>query len=496
MLSRAAFAALLALAATLAEVILFDMAGLAGPRVRGAMLSIVVPGMVALLVLVVPALELRALVAEWKAEQGRKTKQLVCGMLIGVFAGWMLVFWAIGAVVPAHARNGGQGEVPRGGTLSVLIGACLTRVGVIGITLMALLSGFASVSTPWQLILSPIFSSTKKLTESEIDAKQMHLDTTLDMINAKRQRLETLERKASASASASSSSARLSPRAIAMPGLMGKMMGALRAATSADEVERRALRVEIAALETVEDNLATNVASLRARYDERMRAATPLGRILALPTHVFSVYCLYRAFATALAEILRIIPAFIARSSQQPSQASSTTASSSSSSLSSSADPVSQVVALFVWHWDPTLDQASWARQISFLLSGAMLLASISSAMQTVRLFSRAVPTGVVPSFLAHAQSNTALLVAQLVATYVVAAALLLRGSLPQEMAHGGAMGNVLGGLLEPAWVERWFNAWFLLAGGVTALGIWVGRKLEADVDEDGTDEISYTKAA
>jgi hypothetical protein len=37
---------------------------------------------------------------------------------------------------------------------------------------------------------------------------------------------------------------------------------------------------------------------------------------------------------------------------------------------------------------------------------------------------------------------------------------------------------EALGSPLEPGFVERWFEGWFLVASAVTALGIWVGQRL------------------
>lgn len=37
---------------------------------------------------------------------------------------------------------------------------------------------------------------------------------------------------------------------------------------------------------------------------------------------------------------------------------------------------------------------------------------------------------------------------------------------------------EALGSPLEPGFVERWFDGWFLLASLGTAAGIWVGRKM------------------
>ena len=69
--------------------------------------------------------------------------------------------------------------------------ACLERVGVVGISFMALLSGFASISSPWQN-----FSTRPRLvTETDITRKETGLSATQDMLSAKQSRLRALERK-------------------------------------------------------------------------------------------------------------------------------------------------------------------------------------------------------------------------------------------------------------------------------------------------------------
>ena len=56
---------------------------------------------------------------------------------------------------------------------------------------MALLSGFASISSPWQN-----FSARPRLvTETDITRKETGLSATQDMLSAKQSRLRALERK-------------------------------------------------------------------------------------------------------------------------------------------------------------------------------------------------------------------------------------------------------------------------------------------------------------
>lgn len=44
---------------------------------------------------------------------------------------------------------------------------------------------------------------------------------------------------------------------------------------------------------------------------------------------------------------------------------------------------------------------------------------------------------------------------------------------------------DALGSPLEPGFVERWFDGWFLLAALGTAVGIWLGRKFSGVGDWD-----------
>ena len=48
---------------------------------------------------------------------------------------------------------------------------------------------------------------------------------------------------------------------------------------------------------------------------------------------------------------------------------------------------------------------------------------------------------------------------------------------------------EALGSPLEPGFVERWFEGWFLVASVATAAGVWVGRKFTSGGDWDDYDD-------
>ncbi|KAK2035076.1 hypothetical protein LX32DRAFT_633609 [Colletotrichum zoysiae] len=441
------FSTTIALATVLGELILSEISDLVSRRAREVGLRFTVPTLLVLLVGIIPFLEIQSVISGlgWKFQRNSRGKipQFAWGVLLLAFSGWLFAFWSLGSLVGLDKTTTAGGGILR---------ACLERIGVIGISLMAMLSGFAAVSSPWHTLGAASERRRRPVTEADISRKAAGLDATNEMLLTKRHRLQALERKASEAQAASSSSG----------GFMGKMMGAVRG-MSGDEAEMRALRLEIAGLETMEANLGSSLGMMRSRQAADARAATPLGKLLAVPHYIFSLYCLYRILATTLAMLRR---------TYYPS------------SSFSSSDPINRFLGLLARHWDPKLDQMAWARQISFLLSGVILAASANSVLQTFHLFSKWLP-----GLLYQAQANLALLIGQIAAVYVISAALLLRSNLPREM--GSAVGDALEGALEPRFVDWWFEGWFLMSCAVTGLGVWISRKFgREDWDEYGTEEM------
>lgn len=249
---------------------------------------------------------------------------------------------------------------------------------------------------------------------------------------------------------------------------MTKVIGTIRG--NADVQERKALQLEISGLETMRLALSNSLMSLQNRRQAQQRASTPQGKLLNLTSYLFSLYCLYRIGATTLTTLRRV---------------------SAPNTTFSNSDPINNFLALLAKHWDPAMDRAAWSRQISFFLSFVMLLASFNSVLQTFLLFAR-----LFPNLMRHAQQNLALLVSQISATYVISSALLLRSSLPPEVRS--VISDALGAPLEPGFVDRWFEGWFLAASAFTAAGIWIGRKVRSsgwdDDDELGDGDVEMGK--
>ena len=442
-LSALIFASTVALAAVLTELILCEISNIINPTARGLAFRATVSLLLFLLIVAIPFLEIYSIISAsgYVFSKGKGRVKLAWILQVAAFTAWLAGFWWSGEWL---LRRLGQDS----GTESSesLIEASLERIGVIGISVMSLLSGFASVSSPWQ----NFFSRAKIVTEATITRKAAGLEATQDMLSAKRSRLRALERKMSDAPTES---------------LFQKAIGSIR--RNPDSMERQALLLEISGLETMAVSLAASHSNLQSRLQQQNRSRTATGRLFLTASYTFSVFCLYRIFTTTLTALRRALKAH-----------------HYSSQNFRSSDPVDNILALLAKHYDPHLDQAVWARQISFLLSGLILFGSLSSVMQTFHLFAR-----FFPSLLKTIQANLALVVAQVSATYVISAALMLRGMMPGAVLGEGL--GALGGKGGVAWIDGWFERWFL--GGVilTMIGIWLGRKIGGsdDWDDDEYDD-------
>lgn len=448
------FSLSIGLSAVLVELLLCEISNTLNPAARGLALRMTLSSLLVLSVLVTPALEIHGLVKTLWGSPGDATStrrgrsRIRLAIEVTLFVAWLIVFWYIprASILRTSLHNSDRGG--HEASEHHFTEACLERIGIIGISLMAALAGFAAVSSLWQTF----GVKRRSVRETDISRKEAGLNSTEEMLAAKQSRLRALERKMSDAAASSD-----------QPGIVGRVMGSFRGNPEVQEL--KSLQMEVAGLETMRFTLSNSLSNLRSRYAEQERSKTSSGRLVNMFNTAFAVYCAYRICATSLSSIRRW---------WQPSHSFAT------------SDPINNLLAILTTHWDSNLDRAAWSRQISFLLSGVMLLASFNAVLQTFRLFAR-----VAPSLLQHAQTSLPLIISQVAGTYVISSALLLRSNLPEEVSS--VISEALGAPLEGRFVEGWFESWFLVAVGLTATGILIGRKVgnnDDGWDDDGGDDV------
>lgn len=453
-LASVVFSTTVGLSTVLVELLLCEISSTLNPAARALALAVTLSLLLVSSVLIIPALQIHGIVKgllgdSVEATSARRTKPRIRIVFEGlIFAAWLVVFWYIPQAsilrTSLHdVQSGGHEEADH-----AFVEACLERIGIIGISLMASLAGFAAVSSLWQTF----GVRHRVVSEMDISRKEAGLTATEEMLSTKRSRLRALQRKLSEAPSSSEQS-----------GFMGRMIGTFRGNPELQEL--KTLEMEVAGLETMRFTLFSSLSNLKSRHIEQQRSKTSIGRLLNVFGTIFSVYCAYRICATSLSSLRRW---------WDPQYSFAT------------SDPINNVLALLTTHWDSNLDRQAWSQQISFLLSGFMLLLSFNAVLQTFRLFSR-----FFPGLSQHAQTSLPLIISQVAGTYVISSALLLRSNLPEEV--GTVISDALGAPLEGKFVDGWFESWFLVSVGLTATGILVGRKVGGDDgiwDDDGPIEM------
>ncbi|KAK5105006.1 hypothetical protein LTS08_001279 [Lithohypha guttulata] len=423
------FSSTIALCTVLTELLLCEISNSFNPTARSIALQITVVSLLCLLVIAIPLLGIYSVVAKsgykFLDSQSKGRRRLAWIFEFLGYAAFLFLFWTIGAWLPESKSIQDTLQKKQN-----VFQACLDRLGITGVALMALLSGFASISAIWH----NFGPKPRLVSESDIARKQTGLDATLDMAREKKARLRVLERHMA--------------DAPASKGWFAGVVGTFRG--TPDTQEKQTLELEIKGLETMSDSLESSLTVLKSRRAEQLKSTTPFGRALLAFQYTFALYCIYR-IATTIINILR---------------------RTFSTGPNTDTDPITYAIAFFARHIYPSLDQASWAQQISFLLSGAMLLASFSAVTQTFHLFSR-----FMPSLLHATRTNFALLISQISGMYVISSALMLRGMMPKEV--GSVINSALGsGMLDPRWVQKWFDGFFIVSVVVTAVGVFIGRSV------------------
>ncbi|KAI4218822.1 MAG: hypothetical protein LQ349_008557, partial [Xanthoria aureola] len=277
------FSTTLALAAILAELILCEISNTIDPLARRLAFHFTVSLLLLVLVIIIPSLQIQSVIsaAGWEFTGKSKGRLRIAWVLQSVITVvWLVAFWWTGDHLLGKTSSADEAK-PQGQSLSE---ACLSRVGIFGISLMGLLSGFASVSAAWQ----NIFARHQSVTEADVARKATGLEATNDMLAAKQSRLRALERKMSDVSQDKN--------------FLQKAVGSIRG--NADQTEFRSLEIEIKGLETMASSLSASYNMLQTRLHQQNRSKSFTGRSYLVSTYAFSLFCLYRIF-TALYSTLR-----------------------------------------------------------------------------------------------------------------------------------------------------------------------------------------------
>ncbi|XP_069746576.1 Golgi pH regulator isoform X4 [Narcine bancroftii] len=331
-----------------------------------------------------------------------------------VWLAFIYFFWKLGDPFPILS--------PKHGILS--IEQLISRVGVIGVTLMALLSGFGAVNCPYTYMSYFL----RNVTESDILALERRLLQTMDMIISKKKRMAMTRR--------------IMYQRGEVPNKPVGFWGMIKSVTSSSPNGENLslIQQEVDALEELSRQLFLETVDLHATKERIEYSKTFQGKYFNFLGYFFSIYCVWKIFMATINIVFNRV---------------------------GKTDPVSRGIEITVNYLGIQFDVKFWSQHISFILVGIIIVTSIRGLLITLTKFFYAISS--------NKSSNVIVLVlAQIMGMYFVSSVLLMRMSMPLE--YRSIVTEVLGEL-QFNFYHRWFDVIFLVSALSSIIFLYLAHK-------------------
>ncbi len=346
---------------------------------------------------------------------------------------------------------------------SVILQKFLARIAVVGVTVIALLSGFGAVNLPVSFLnLLVLFTNAAQKTEHDLLALEARLDRNMTMTISKKhqlakciqQRDELMGRRGGSLASnttmdnSGNSSGGSSGQQGFFGGMLSRTVSYFSTSSETKVIDEKItnLKTEISALEQLNEQLFLDVQDCCTALDQVKFSKTLKGKIYRSIGVTTAIYCLYRLS-------MAFIKVFImSRTDTRP-------------------DPVTRFLTYltYVLNMGDQIDIVTWSKQLSFLFIGWIIVLSIRSLLLLLQRISRWL-------FGTISTSTMIVLFAQIMGTYFIASVMLLRQNLP--VAQRTVMASLLQGM-QFLFYEQWFDMLFIISASVTLVYFVVFARME-----------------
>ncbi|VDO75863.1 unnamed protein product [Schistosoma margrebowiei] len=321
---------------------------------------------------------------------------------------YLYTFWKVGTSFPILSGKHGI----------VFLEQCIGRIGVVGVTIMAFLSGFGAVNYPYSCMTYFALS----VSNSEIRTAERRLLQTVDMILVKRRRLAQFQFEA-----------RMKSQ---KPTFHSFSFGHRFPATSTTSTFMR----KISVLEDLSRQLFLELHYLRTAQERIEFSKTWKGKYFNCLGYFFCGYCCWKIF-------ISIVNILLNRFGGQ--------------------DPITRFMGITIHYLGFQIDVKFWSQQISFWLVGIIVVTSIRGLLITLTKFFHAIAS-------TKSSNIIVLIIAQIMGTYFVSSVLLLRMNMTAE--YRNMLNQVLGDL-QFHFYHRWFDVIFLISAMCSIAFLYLAHK-------------------
>ncbi|XP_030759884.1 Golgi pH regulator [Sitophilus oryzae] len=326
---------------------------------------------------------------------------------------FLAIFWKIGDPFPINHPNQNFFSIE----------SLVSRIGVIGVTVMALLSGFGAVNYPY----SSMKYFMRDVSEADVLNIEKRLIQTMDMIVIRKKRIAIIKKQYSQEKVNSASKKGL--------------WGMLYSVTGTRENENiNQLKLEIDGLEEVSRQLFLEAHENRNMLERIEWSKTWKGIYFNFLGYIFSGYCLWKIFICTINIVFDRV---------------------------GKKDPVTRGIEIAV-HWMGfDFDVNFWSQQISFYLVGCIVVTSIRGLLLTLTKFFNRMSSS-------KSSNIIVLVLAQIMGMYFVSSVLLLRMNMPVQ--YRIIITQVLGAL-QFNFYHRWFDVIFLVSALGSIVTLYLAHK-------------------
>nr|CAG4647933.1 EOG090X06XN [Moina brachiata]SVE93035.1 EOG090X06XN [Moina brachiata] len=418
------FSVTFALSCIMFELIIFEILGVLDAGYRFVCWNIALITMLIFVIIVIPFYIGYFIVSNiWFV---RKTFIKPLSFFVWMF--FLYFFWKVGDPFPVISSSKRSLRV-----LSMEQG--ISRIGIIGVTVMALLSGFGAVNYPY--VSMAVFM--RPVTYGDIQLIERKLMQTMDMIVVKKKRIALMEREAGARRNRHS-------RQSSASGVWSMLKSVASAATASSSENLSTLKTEVTALEEFSRQLFVEAVELHTMVDRIEWSTTWQGKYFNFLGYFFSIYCMWKIFISTI----NIVFDRVGR-----------------------VDPVTRGLEIAI-HWvGLSIDFNFWSQHVSFLLVGCIVVTSIRGLLLTLTKFFYAISSS-------KSSNVIVLLLAQIMGMYFVSSVLLMRMNMPAE--YRTIITQVLGDL-QFSFYHRWFDVIFLVSALSSIAFLYLAHKQAPSAD-------------
>ncbi|KAL1457488.1 hypothetical protein WDU94_007714, partial [Cyamophila willieti] len=259
-------------------------------------------------------------------------KNMIRPLSVLIWVTYIYLFWKLGDPFPILSAKQGFLSIEQG----------ISRIGVIGVTVMALLSGFGAVNYPY----TSMFYFIRPVSSADVYSIQKRLMQTLEMIVSKKKRIAVAKKVNSNSGGQSQAYTQA---------LWGMLRNVATYSRSSENVWQ--LKQEVSGLEELSRQLYLEAHDTCNMMEKIQWSKTWKGKYFNILGYFFSLYCIWKILICTINIVFDRV---------------------------GKKDPVTRGIEILV-HWvELDIDVLFWSQHISFLLVGCIVLTSIRGLLLTL----------------------------------------------------------------------------------------------------------------